>query len=182
MFGMYIDSLLFIPSVKNSQRYAHQIQQLQSNNSDIRIKKVGRLSFSKQFKIADGSNGTQIFTGLLDDQKPVAVKRLNQGFEAKDETVWNVLGESGLESKYLLRQIVSEEDDDFVYLALPLCEYNLEEVIENDDNPFRTKLTAKSRASMCDQLMRGVAELHQANVLHRDLKPRNVLLGKWIYS
>lgn len=81
-------------------------------------------------------------------------------------------------SKHLLRNTLSEEDDDFLYLASPLCEYNLEEIIENKGNPLRPQLTANKRASLTYQLMLGIAELHQLNILHRDLKPSNVLLGK----
>lgn len=67
-----------------------------------------------------------------------------------------------------------EEDDDFKYLASPLCECNLEELIENS-YPLGNK---PSKKQMCYQLVLGVLQLHKMNIIHRDLKPRNVLLGK----
>ncbi|KAJ8050598.1 Serine/threonine-protein kinase ppk4 [Holothuria leucospilota] len=94
-----------------------------------------------------------------------------------EEEVHQILTEEKLEAHYLLVPTLIEKDDDFVFLASPLCEYNLEEVIEQKSNPLRDKLTLLKRASMCYQLMLGLSELHKANILHRDLKPRNVLLG-----
>ncbi|XP_071842532.1 uncharacterized protein [Apostichopus japonicus] len=165
-----------IKPFQNQQRWALQLEQLLNKDSGVCVKSIGRLSFSRQYKIAEGSNGAQIFIGLVDEQWPVAIKRLHQGTHSMEQNVNKVLNEGMQGSKHLLRNTLSEEDDDFLYLSSPLCEYNLEEIIENKGNPLRPQLTANKRASLTYQLMLGIAELHQLNILHRDLKPRNVLL------
>ncbi|KAJ8050611.1 hypothetical protein HOLleu_03876 [Holothuria leucospilota] len=128
------------------QCWAHHVEQLLNFDEAIPVKKVGRLSFSKNFKIADGSSGTQIFVGAIGGLWPVAVKRVNQGMQTMEEEVHQILTEEKLEAHYLLVPTLIEKDD-FVFLASPLCEYNLEEVIEQKSNPLRDKLTLLKRAT-----------------------------------
>ncbi|KAJ8048405.1 hypothetical protein HOLleu_00708 [Holothuria leucospilota] len=102
------------------QHWAHHVEQLLNFDEAIPVKKVGRLSFSKNFKIADGRSGTQIFVGAIAGLWPVAVKRVNQGMQTMEEEVHQILTEEKLEAHYLLVPTLIEKDDDFVYLASPL--------------------------------------------------------------
>ena len=76
----------------------------------------------------------------------------------------------------LLQAVAIEQDDDFAYIASPLCEYNLEELIEK--KPCQMMLTDNQRIEICTSLLNAVCDLHNLDILHRDIKPRNVLIGK----
>lgn len=138
------------------------------------IKQIGCLRFSKHCKIANGSNGSQIFVGLLEDKIPVAVKRFPGEFHPRERALNIILNEK-VNSQNVLKTIAVKEDEEFTYIATPLCELNLEERIEST---YHTALSAKERKEMCVQLMSALQDLHQLDILHRDLKPSNVLIGK----
>lgn len=91
-----------------------------------------------------------------------------------------------------------EEDKDFVYLALEKCEGNLENLVElmkaakeTDieewkvlplasiyiENPSDLKLPS-SVISIMQQTLKGLKFLHDNNIVHRDIKPHNILLNK----
>ncbi|KAJ8043865.1 hypothetical protein HOLleu_11155 [Holothuria leucospilota] len=60
---------------------------------DLKVgtKQIGRVVFSKEKKIATGSNGSQIFLGMMDGKIPVAVKRLQKGIPSSDVTAGEIL-------------------------------------------------------------------------------------------
>ncbi|KAJ8018717.1 Serine/threonine-protein kinase ppk4 [Holothuria leucospilota] len=147
------------------KRWASHLNKIQNNA--VPKKQIRRNSFNKESKIADGSNGAQIYVGVLDNTLPVAVKQV------PNDTLINKRPEK---NKHIAPVIATEEDD-FKYLAIPLCECNLEEPTENGyelDNKL-------SKVQMCYQLILGLHQLHEMDI-HRDLKPRKVLLGKQVKS
>ncbi|XP_042570824.1 serine/threonine-protein kinase OSR1-like [Cyprinus carpio] len=49
------------------------------------------------------------------------------------------------------------------------------ELIENKDFPERKGLTKHRRLEICQELLHGLQELHSHGILHRNLKPENIL-------
>lgn len=135
-----------------------------------------QLVYSKKCKIANGSDGAQVFVGLMEGE-PVAVKRIDKEKIANELHIF-----SSLKSKpcHILPLLDYKEDEDFAYIVTPLCEYNLEEVIENKQCPWRVNLSSAKRTKLCMDFLLGLKELHDAGILHRDLKPSNLLIGKMI--
>uniref|UniRef100_A0A096LVW4 Protein kinase domain-containing protein n=1 Tax=Poecilia formosa TaxID=48698 RepID=A0A096LVW4_POEFO len=90
----------------------------------------------------------------------------------------NFLCSDRLKTKHLLQPLTVIEDTYLAYLVLPLCEYNLKDLIENKDFPERQNLTEQWRLGICEELLLGLQELHSHGMLHGDLRPENILFGK----
>ncbi|KAJ8018644.1 Serine/threonine-protein kinase/endoribonuclease ire-1 [Holothuria leucospilota] len=97
-------------------------------------KKVGSIEFNKDCTLATGSFGAQIYVGYRGSQE-VAVKRVCTEFIRGELKVINSLKDKSL--KNVLQPVCCFSDDDFTYIVTPLCEYNLEELIEDKSCPLR---------------------------------------------
>ncbi|XP_056599793.1 uncharacterized protein LOC130417936 [Triplophysa dalaica] len=178
----------FTPPVENppagrswysiSQRWKELLEKLSiiDANKTSKIKNL-TLVVSDEFKIAQGSDGTEVFLGLRDDGTEVAVKRMNRSNYRLLKNEVECLRRPELYDPSIVGYIDFAEDDNFGYLMLQLCEYTLEEFIQDH-------LTTDSSRRTCvlEELVRNVLcslqVLHspKTNVLHRDIKPKNVLI------
>ena len=101
----------------------------------------------------------------------MAVKRvLAACFSIADREV-DLLRESDTDL-HVVRYFCMEQDSQFRYIALELCAATLQDYVDGKyANPNLDAL------SILEQATRGVKHLHSLDIVHRDIKPQNVLIG-----
>ena len=130
---------------------------------------VNQIWYHRQH-IGSGSFG-HIFAGINEnDGREVAVKRVEKLRLKRPEDKREIENLIALcDCEHVVRYISFFEDEDFSYLVLELMEGNLEEFFDE-----YTIATAEVTC-LCKDVVMGLQFLHEQKILHRDLKPQNIL-------
>lgn len=135
--------------------------------------KVGKICFKPNEVIGKGCEGTFVFKGTF-EQRDVAVKRLlPECFTLADREV-ALLRESDTHEN-VVRYFCTEQDRQFRYIAVELCCATLQDYTEG----AKVKLLRSqiSELEVLRQSTKGLIHLHSLNIVHRDIKPQNVLIS-----
>jgi hypothetical protein len=129
-----------------------------------------------------GGFGT-VYLGEADDGSKVAVKviDLQGGLSARrlrlrESEIADKLG--SVDAQHLIRVLDAAETNTEMFLVMELAEGSLGAHLEERGAP----LTPEEAAAVLRELTAGLRELHQASVIHRDLKPDNVLKHQGIWK
>ena len=136
---------------------------------DYECKTVEQILYHKHH-IGRGSFGL-IFAGInAKDGREVAVKRIEIKRVERPEYKREINSLIALaDCEHVVRYISFLEDDEFYYLVLELMEGNLDEFF--DEYP----INAAEVTRLCEDVVMGLQFLHEQKILHRDLKPQNIL-------
>ena len=124
-----------------------------------------------------------MFEGEFQGRK-VAVKRmLSQHVELAEQEV--TLLEDNQGHPNVIRYFCRQQDSNFLYIALELCQASLWDIYRDSrhDEAPAEKFTGLSEKILADpkrvlrQLAEGMKQLHRFRVVHRDIKPQNILVA-----
>jgi serine/threonine protein kinase/tetratricopeptide (TPR) repeat protein len=137
--------------------------------------RVGRLTIHNNDPLGKGASGV-VTTGMFDGVR-VAVKCLFVEDEKSKKLVDAEVKALRIGDMHpnVVRYLGREDDKRRVFLILELCEVDLEKFV-TDREKWGTHVLFGDWVTVVKQICEGVAFLHKGKVLHRDLKPGNILI------
>ncbi|CAI5442927.1 unnamed protein product [Caenorhabditis angaria] len=121
--------------------------------------------------LGTGCEGTVVYKGTFDG-RDVAVKRVVSKFVKFAHREADLLRESDAHP-HVIRYFCMESDSQFRYLALELCVASLNDFVEQEDVRKNVNLEIDE---ILRQATAGLTHLHASKIVHRDIKPQNILI------
>uniref|UniRef100_A0A7E4WBT4 non-specific serine/threonine protein kinase n=1 Tax=Panagrellus redivivus TaxID=6233 RepID=A0A7E4WBT4_PANRE len=135
---------------------------------------IGKIQYDKNHELGSGGQGTVVYKGRFDG-RDAAVKRVLASVLTYVDREIKLLRESDSHPN-VIRYFCSEADDHFRFIALELCECSLRDYVF--DEAARANFKDVDSLDMMKQATDGLLHLHQMNIVHRDVKPQNILLTR----
>jgi len=172
------------PTVQPSPSQVISVDASESPSVSGKIQ-INNLVINTDHLIGRGSAGTCVFEGSF-GQRDVAVKRmLSQYYELASQEV--VFLQENDDHANVIRYYCQERDQNFLYIAVELCQASLWDLIHVQpqiEQERRDQLEEILRAIQLDvpgalrQITLGLRHLHARRIIHRDIKPQNILLAR----
>lgn len=170
--GSSSNTLISTTSLVKTQKHNRvQTKKLQIENNLVLSDKI----------LGYGSHGTVVYQGTFEN-RPVAVKRMLLDFYDVANHEVSLLQQSD-DHPNVIRYFCSQSSpsEKFLYIALELCQGSLDDLIERNKFTLKFKLDNASVTlnlnHLLYQLANGLDYLHNLKIVHRDIKPQNILIG-----
>jgi serine/threonine-protein kinase/endoribonuclease IRE1 len=121
-----------------------------------------------------GSHGTVVYKGRFQGRS-VAVKRLLHDFVTLASREVALLQESD-DHPNVIRYYYEERRENFLYIALELCPCSLADLVERPV-AYPTVSGSFDPKRALAQVTAGLKHLHALKIVHRDIKPQNILVS-----
>lgn len=115
-----------------------------------------------------------VYSGSLQGRS-VAVKRLLHDFVTLASREVSILQDAD-DHPNVIRYYYQEAQGNFLYIALELCPASLGDVIERP-NLYRDISASFEPKRALEQVTAGLRHLHSLKIIHRDIKPQNILVS-----
>lgn len=137
---------------------------------------IGHLSVNLDSILGHGGHGTMVFKGSFDG-RDVAVKRMLKEFYEVASHEVSLLQQHD-DHPNVIRYFDKETAGSFLYIALELCPASLLDVIERPrDFPALVPPGGLNTPNILKQITSGIHYLHTLKIVHRDIKPHNILVS-----
>lgn len=125
-------------------------------------------------KINSGGFGEVFRATIVEDGKKVAVKRLSKPYSSDDVKRFGreVRIMSRLDHSNIIKVLFANLDSDPPVFVMPLAECNLNDILQD------LRQNEDRRRFIFQQILDGMQYAHEFGVIHRDVKPQNVLIMK----
>jgi serine/threonine protein kinase/Tfp pilus assembly protein PilF len=155
----------------------------QTQTLDIRMKKLAIGSiFARRYKVLEelGRGGMGTVYKVVDEEidEEVALKLLKPQVAVDEETVKRFRNELKLARKISHKNVcrmyhLSKEEETLFIIMEYVPGKDLKSTIENEK-----KISEEKAIFLAKQLCEGLIEAHRIGVVHRDLKPQNIMIDK----
>eukprot|EP00038_Savillea_parva_P014206 m.10268 g.10268 ORF g.10268 m.10268 type:complete len:1073 (-) comp2732_c0_seq1:177-3395(-) len=146
--------------------------------------RLGKIDVYLNRLLGRGSMGTLVYKGRYDGHD-IAVKRMLKAYYELAMHEVDLLRRSD-DHPNVIRYFAKEEGPEFLYIGLELCVGTLVHVVEGPDSATGPSpgdgglspdvMAQLDRKRLAREMLQGLMHLHALQVVHRDLKPQNVLL------
>lgn len=137
---------------------------------------IGHLSVNLDVILGHGGHGTMVFKGSFGG-RDVAVKRMLKEFYDVASHEVSLLQQHD-DHPNVIRYFDKETAGSFLYIALELCPASLLDVIERPkDFPSLVPSNGLNTPNILKQITSGIHYLHSLKIVHRDIKPHNILVS-----
>ena len=128
------------------------------------------------FRVGTGSCGTHVYKGSFQG-RPVAVKKLFREFTTLAEREIKALQTADAHLN-VIRYYYQEIRGNCLYIALELCRASLADVIARPDREqWQDIVTNLDPRKALEEITSGLDHLHYMKIVHRDIKPQNILIS-----